>query len=152
MKLRDAVFYYVLYRVLCAPGGGAAPALPPPMPGVDNDPRMLQPGVYWWCCGPDEAQALMQWINDRTLIVSDVKVLGSNGIDCAIVLFQTNGVTYWMLTGLPKLAPRGLATTLDDLKPLPGLADFFLKKAQQTIEAVRKMDQRIQQWLDSVFR
>lgn len=156
MKLRDALKYYVLYRMFCAPAGAVAPALPLPMPGTDPDTdpdeRMLQPGVYWWCCGPNEAGALMQWVNDRTLIVSNLTVLGSNGIDCAIVLFQLNGVAYWMLSGLPRIAPKGLDTKLTDLMPEPSLADFFLKKAQQTIAAVRKMDQQIQQWLDSVLR
>ncbi|HEY6723634.1 MAG TPA: hypothetical protein VI197_06355 [Polyangiaceae bacterium] len=117
-----------------------------------SDERMLQPGVYWYCCSPAEAQEFIRWLNDRTLMVVGVKLLGSNGKDCAVVVFETNGVAYWTLSGLPRLAPQGMATTLEALTKEPSLTDFFRERARQAIEAVRSMDQKIQQWLDGVFR
>lgn len=152
MRQRDWLILGMLYLAFCArPSASAAPALPEHQGGA-TDERMLQPGVYWYCCSPAEAQEFMNWVNDRTLIADSVTLLGSNGVDCAVVLFRLNGAAYWTLTGLPKLAPNGLATTLDQLKGEPTLLDFFLRKAEQTIEAVRRMDARIQQWLDSIFR
>lgn len=157
MKQRDRLLWGLLILAMVArPRRGGAHQLPSGG-SVDVDPgagdeRMLQPGVYWYCCSAAEAPELIRWFNDRTLGVVGTKLLGSNGVDCAIVLFELNGAYYWTLSGLPQPAPGGMATTLQQLGKEPSLADFFLRKAQQGLEAVRQLDAKIQQWLDSVFR
>ena len=155
MKQRDKLIVGLL--LLLAFSGRRAKATLPSGGTIDIDPsagdeRMLQPGVYWYCCSAGEAPELVRWMNDRTLLIAQTKLLGSNGVDCAIVLFELNGAAYWTLTGLPTPAPAGMATTLQQLGREPSLADFFIRKAQQGLEAVRRMDQKIQQWLDGVFR
>lgn len=133
------------------PAAGGAPQLPTPEPPEDDE-RMLPPGVYWYCCSPAEAQEFIHWMHARTLMIVGTKLLGSNGKDCAVVLFETNGHAYWTLTGLPKPAPAGMATTLEQLSGERSLTDFFLEKARQSIEAVKAMDARIQQFLDQLLR
>lgn len=159
MKQRDRVMWgLLLLAFVMRPrkGSGATTHTLPSGATIPIDPGfepyLLQPGAYWYCCSAAEAPLLIQWFNDRTLLVDETKLLGSNGVDCAIVLFKINAPLYWHLSGLPQLAPNGMATTLEQLGKEPSLADFFLRKAQQGLEAVRRLDAQIQKWLDGVFR
>lgn len=108
--------------------------------------------MYWWCAGASEAPALIEWFRVNVGMARLARMLGSNGADCAVVLFEVLVPCIWTLSGMPEEAPFGLDTTLEDLRPFPSLSEFFLRQAKQTLEAIKAFDARIQKWLDSVLR
>lgn len=153
MKNTDAILLLLLlYAVSTRRSSPASTTSPVPAPPVMPAPHWLEPGVYWWCASASEAQPLIEWFRANAGMARLAKMLGSNGADCAVVLFEVTGTCIWTLGGTPEEAPFGLDTTLDDLQPVPSLGDFFARKAKQTLEAIKAFDARIQQWLDSVLR
>lgn len=154
MKDRTALVLLLLlfaYGRSSTSSTSSTPAVPAPSPATPHD-HWIEPGVYWWCAGASEAQALIEWFRVNVGMARLAKMLGSNGADCAIVLFEVMVPCVWTLSGVPEEAPFGLDTTLEDLQPVPSLGDFFRRKAAQTLEAIKAFDARIQHWLDSVLR
>ena len=164
MKTSDGLVLLFLFWA-CRRGGGAAPSSPSspssPSPSLPTAPSStpgtitaLEPGVYWWCCASNEAEALVAWlqVNTGNGNVGQVKLLGSNGVDCAVVLFDVLKPTAWTLSGVPQEAEFGMVTELEDLKPITSMSEFFRRKARQAVEAVRAFDARLQQYLDRVLR
>jgi hypothetical protein len=151
MKNQDAL---VLLLLLYAVGRSSSRSSPwwMPTPAPATDERWLVPGVYWWCASASEAEPLIGWFRDNSGKVQLAKMLGSNGGDCAVVLFEVKERIRWPLSGTPEEAPRGLDTTLDDLRSESKLEEFFRKMAASTWEQIKAYDARIQQWLDSVLR
>lgn len=142
MKDRDALVLLVLLVLATRKASSSSP-------GVDQ--RWLVPGVYWWCASASEAQPLIAWFTGNASKVHLARMLGSNGADCAVVLFSVfEGIT-WPLSGTPEEAPNGIDTTLDDLRGESHLAEFFRRMAERTWEQIKAFDARVQQWLQSVL-
>jgi hypothetical protein len=153
MRDGDALLLVVLF--LAFGNRNTTPETAPPARAPNKAPvtdRWLDPGVYWYCAGAAEAPELVKWFQTNVGMARLGKLLGSNGADCAVVLFEVIVPCIWTLANMPGEAPFGLDTTLADLEPEPSLADFFRRKAKQTLEAIKAFDARIQQWLDSVLR
>lgn len=123
------------------PGGPLAPA-----PTTDNR-RWLTTGVYWWCTAPNEAEPLVAWFRDNAASVRLVKMLGTDGGNCAVVLFDVRERLVWPLSGTPEEAPNGIDTTLEDLRGESKLAAFFRRMAEKTWEHIKRVDEAVQQWL-----
>lgn len=148
MKDRDALVLLVLL-VLATRSAGAGPLIVPGPGPIDE--RWLVDGVYWWCAGASEAQQLIAWFADNSDKVRLHRMLGTNGGDCAVVLFQVSERIRWPLSGTPEEAPYGLDTDLDDLRGESKLAEFFRRMAERTVEQIKAFDARVQQWLQQVI-
>lgn len=154
MKNQDALLLLALLWLVGRSAGGSSSS-PNPAPSQTypsgTDERWLVDGVYWWCASASEAQPLLTWFSDNTDKVRLVKMLGTNGGDCAVVLFEVRERIQWTLGGTPEEAPRGLDTTLDDLRSESKMHEFFRKMGERTLEQIRSFDARVQQWMDSVM-
>lgn len=147
MKTQDALALLLLLY-LARSSGSPAPIVA--TPAVDE--RYLVPQVYWWCASSGEAQPLIAWFSDNARSVRLVKMLGTNGGDCAVVLFEVMERIRWPLSGTPEEAPRGVDTTLEDLRGESAMHEFFRKMAERSWDQIKAFDARVQQWLDSVLR
>lgn len=145
MKERDALFLLLLLVV--AARSSSATVEPPRVPGSTTVERWLTTGVYWWCTAPNEAEPLVAWFRDNAASVRLVKMLGTDGGNCAVVLFEVRERVVWPLSGTPEEAPNGVDTTLEDLRGETKLGAFFRRMAEKTLEHLKRVDEAVQQWL-----
>ncbi len=151
MRERDALVLLLLLVFATRSSSSSPNPIPSQTYPSGVDERWLASGVYWWCAAASEAEQLIAWFRDNAESAQLVKMLGSNGGDCAVVLFEVTNRIRWPLSGTPEEAPRGIDTTLDDLRGESKLGEFFRKMAERGWEAVKAFDARVQQWLQQVL-
>lgn len=159
----------VLVALAAAGSGTAAPAPSEPArrrprvdPGIPRGTRLprppggvlMGPGWYWYWLRDSERERLAAWLAKHRGKVFVRKAMGSGTGGAAVVLLEVLELVEWELPGLPAVAPRGIATTIDEIEhsgapQLSRMGRWLDGMRKQTEDVVRYYDQMFQQWLDS---